>query len=192
MLLFLLTQKYLYDDAFIHERSMILTVPWCKICKTELYQGICYPPGRSGKHNPHDDTGTTWKLYRNAHKVVTLFDKKLYYWRNYLESTTGRRFDISHFSGFDAYKGQLEYFICAGKQRYIEIVFAENLEFFFWCYNCMQEIQTDVSILLPYFNYIKSHVKYIRLTKSIGWKNWLRYRYLVYYKMPKLILGGRK
>lgn len=184
-----LTCKHLYDDTFIQKCSMILTVPWCKICRKELYSGLRYPLGRLGGHNPHDDTGTTWKLYENAHKVVTLLDKTLYYWRVYQNSTTGRKFDVSHFSGFDAYKEQLEYFIGTKKQRYIEIVFAEYLEFFFWCYNRMQEVNIDVSLLLPYFEYIKSHMKHIKLTKSVGWKNWMRYQYLRYYKIPKLILS---
>lgn len=187
-----LTEKHLQDDKFIHKRSMILTVPWCKICKTHLYVGIRYPLGRLGGHNPHDDTGTTWKVYENAHKIVTLFDVTLHYWRIHSESTTGRQFDVSHFSGLDAYKEQIEYFIGAGRQRYIEIAFAEYMEFFFWCYNRMREVQIDVAMLYPYFKYIKSRIKYIRLTKSMGWKNWLRYRYLVYYKIPKLILGGWK
>lgn len=177
-----LSEKHLYDDRFIKERSMILTVPWCKICKRELYDNVRYPGTRI-----HLDTWTTWKLYEKADKIVFV-PEPLYYWRNNPDSLSRRRFDISHFSGIEAYREQLEYFYKARRQRYVEIVFDEYVNDIFWCYNRMKEAGMDPLPLKPYWQYMKKHVGYIKLTKSVGFKNWLRYRYLAYYKLPKLIL----
>ena len=38
-----LSDKHLYDDAFIQKRSLILTVPWSKICRKEVYRDVWYP-----------------------------------------------------------------------------------------------------------------------------------------------------
>lgn len=176
-----LSDSHLYDDGFIKKRSMILTVPWCKICKRELYDHVRYPHKRI-----HLDTWTTWKLYENSQKVVFVAEP-LYYWRNNPDSLTRRKFDLSHFSGIEAYREQLEYYHTAGRQRYVEIVFDEYVNDIFWCYNRMKESDMDPSPLKPYWQYMKKHVGYIKLTRSIGIKNWLRYRYLAYYKIPKLL-----
>ncbi len=176
-----LSDSHLYDDGFIKKRSMILTVPWCKICKRELYDHVRYPHKRI-----HLDTWTTWKLYENSQKVVFVAEP-LYYWRNNPDSLTRRKFDLSHFSGIEAYGEQLEYYHTAGRQRYVEIVFDEYVNDIFWCYNRMKESDMDPSPLKPYWLYMKKHVGYIKLTRSIGIKNWLRYRYLAYYKIPKLL-----
>lgn len=175
-----LTDKHLYDDEFIKKRSMILTTPWSKIYKKEIYEGIQYPA-----RSRHDDTWTTWRTYENAH-TVAFIPESLYYWRNNPNSFS-RVFDTSHFTGIDAYKEQLEYFHAAGRQRYVEIVFAEYTEMFFWCYNRMREHNMDCSELKPYWLYMKKHVSYIKLTKSMGFYMWLKYRYLVWYKIPRII-----
>lgn len=177
----ILSDKHLFDDAFIQKCSMILTVPWSKICKKELYEGIEYP-----RKSRHDDTWTTWKLYERAERTAFL-PIVLHYWRNDPNSFGRRKFDASHFEGIDAYKEQIEYFHKAKRQRYVEIAFAEYTDTFFWCYNRMKETEMDVSLLKPYREYMRKHIGYIRLTKSMGLKGWLRYRYLVYYKIPKLI-----
>ena len=177
-----LTNKHLYDDAFIQKRSMILTVPWSKICRKELYNGVWYPA-----KSRHDDTWTTWKLYENAHKVVFI-PIILHYWRDDPNSFGRRRFDASHFDGMDAYRVQMEYFHGQGRQRYVEITLASYTEMFFWCYNHMKECRMDVLLLKPYWEYIKNNIGYVKLTKSLGMKQWLRYRYLAWYKIPRLIL----
>ena len=177
----ILSDKHLFDDEFIQKRSMILTVPWSKICRKELYNGIKYP-----QKSRHDDTWTTWKLYEKAERTAFI-QIVLHYWRNDPNSFGRRTFDTSHFDGIDAYKEQIEYFHKAKRQRYVEITFAEYSNMFFWCYNRMKESGMDVSLLKPYWEYMKEHIGYIRITKSMGLKGWLRYRYLAYYKIPKLI-----
>ncbi len=178
-----LSDKHLYDDGFIEKYSMILTVPWCKICKSVLYNGINYP-----KKSRHDDTWTTWKLYEKS-KKTTFVPIVLHYWRNDPNSFGRYKFDTSHFEGMDAFAEQLVYFHKLKKQRYVEIVFALYQETFFWCYNRMKESGMDVSLLKPYWQYMKKSVGYIRFTKSLGGKQWIRYRYLVWYKIPKLIMN---
>ncbi len=175
-----ITDEHLYNDEFIKKRSMIFTVPWGKICKRELYNGIKFPA-----RSRNDDTWTTWKVYERVNKVG-LLDETLYYWRNNPNSF-GRVFDASHLNGIDAYKEQLEYFRSAKKQRYVEIVYAEYTESFFWCYNRMREHNMDLSALKPYWEYMRKSVRYIKLTRSMGLYMWLKYRYLVYYRIPKLI-----
>lgn len=177
----ILTDKHLYDDNFIAKYSMILTVPWSKICRRKLYNGIKYP-----LKSRHDDTWTTWKLYEKA-KKITFIPIELHYWRNDPNSFGRRSFDISHFDGIDAYREQLEYFYKSKKQRYVEIVYAEYVNDIFWCYNRMKESEMDVSLLRPYWQYMKKHIRYVKLTKSLGFRQWLRYRYLAWYKLPKLI-----
>lgn len=180
-----LTNKHLYSDQFIAKYSMILTVPWCKLCRRALYDGIRYPA-----KSRHDDTWTTWKLYEKAKKTA-LIPLELHHWRNDPNSFGRRQFDTSHFDGIDAYREQLEYFHREKKQRYVEIVFDEYVNDIFWCYNRMKESEMDPSLLRPYWKYMKRHLGYIRLTKSLGFQQWLRYRYLAWYKMPKLLSDSR-
>lgn len=178
----ILNDRHLYDDAFLQKRSMILTVPWSKICRKEMYNGVQYPA-----KSRHDDTWTTWRLYENAKKVVFL-PITLHYWRDDPNSFGRRKFDTSHFDGMDAYRTQLEYFRGQGRQRYVEITLASYMEMFFWCYNHMKECGMDVSLLKPYWEYMKKNIGCVKLTKSLGIKQWLRYRYLAWYRIPRLIL----
>lgn len=177
----ILTNRHLFAEDFIAKYSMILTVPWCKLCRRTLYNGIQYP-----SKSRHDDTWTTWKLYEKAKKTA-LIPLELHYWRNDPNSFGRRKFDTSHFDGIDAYREQLEYFHRSKKQRYVEIVFAEYVNDIFWCYNRMTESKMDPAPLKPYWKYMKRHLGYIKLTKSLGVKQWLRYRYLAWYKLPKLL-----
>lgn len=177
-----LSDKHLYNDAFIQKRSMILTVPWSKICKREMYHNVWYPA-----KSRHDDTWTTWKLYEHANKVVFI-PIILHYWRDDPNSFGRRKFDTTHFDGMDAYRAQIEYFRKQGRQRYVEITFASYMEMFFWCYNRMKESEMDVMTLRPYWQYMKKNIGYVKLTKSLGLKQWLRYRYLAWYRIPQLIL----
>lgn len=176
-----LTSRHLFDDQFVQEHSMILRVPWNKMCKRELYEGVKFPC-----KSKHDDTWTTWKLYEKSKRTVFV-PVVLHYWRNNPDSFGRQKFDISHFDGMDAYKEQLEYFHREKRQRYVEIVFASYVEMFFWCYNQMKELEMDTTLLKPYWNYMKEHLGYMVLTKSLGLKQWVRYRYLVWYKIPRLI-----
>jgi hypothetical protein len=176
-----LNDSHLYDDKFIEKRSMILTTPWSKIYRKEMFDGIRYP-----LKSKHDDTWTTWKTYEKA-KRVTFTPVPLYYWRQNPDSFGKGAFDETHFDGIEAYIDQLEYFNSAKKQRYVEIVFAEFTQDIFWCYNRMMENDMDVTLLKPYLEYMRKHLGYLKITKSLGLKQWVRYRYLVYYKIPKLL-----
>jgi glycosyltransferase involved in cell wall biosynthesis len=176
-----LNDSHLYDDKFIEKCSMILTTPWSKIYRKEMFDGVRYP-----LKSKHDDTWTTWKTYEKA-KRVTFTPAPLYYWRQNPDSFGKGVFDESHFDGIDAYIEQLEYYHKARKQRYVEIVFAEFTQDIFWCYNRMKEYDLDTTSLRKYHKYMRKHLNYIKLTKSLGLKQWLRYRYLAYYKIPKII-----
>ena len=176
-----LSEKKLYDDEFIKKRSMIFTTPWCKLVKKEAFCNVQYPAKVR-----HVDTWTTWKTYENVERVAFI-PIPLYYWRINPNSLSRNKFDNTQFTGIDAYIEQLEYFYKKGKQRYVEIVFAEYLEMFFWCYNRMNELGIEFTELKPYLVYMKEHIYYLKLTKSLGWYMWLKYRYLIYYKIPKLL-----
>ncbi len=176
-----LTEEHIYNNDFVQKRSMILTVPWGKIYRKEVYEGILYP-----SKILHDDTWTTWKTYENAKKIVWI-PIGIYYWRNNKKSISRVNFDKAHFTGIDAYAEQLEYFISKKKQRHIEIVFAEYLEMFFWCYNRMHENQMNLAELKPYMKYMRKHIRYLKITKSLGLGMWVKYRYLMYYKIPKIL-----
>lgn len=175
-----LTENHLCDDEFLKKRSMILTTPWSKIWKKSLYEDVKFP-----KKSKHDDTWTTWKAYEKA-KTVVFVDEVLHYWRNNPQSFS-RIFDLSHLEGIDAYAEQLDYFIKNKKQRYVEIVFDEYLEMFFWCYNRMCENKAELSNLEPYLKYMRNNIGYVKISKTISIKKWLKYRYLLWYKIPKII-----
>lgn len=135
----------------------------------------------------HDDTWTTWRLYENAKRTAFL-PIVLHYWRDNPNSFGRSTFDTAHFEEMDAFRVQMEYFRSKGKQRHVEITFALFLETFFWCYNLMKESGMDIVLLRPYWEYMKKNIRHIKLTKSLGMKQWLRYRYLAWYKIPRLIL----
>lgn len=175
-----LTDNHLMNQEFIKKRSMILTTPWSKIWRKSLYEDILFP-----KKSKHDDTWTTWKAYEKA-KTVVFVDEILHYWRNNPMSF-GRVFDLSHLEGIDAYAEQIEYFIKKEKQRYIEIVLAEYTEMFFWCFNRMKENNMSMEPLKPYLVKMRKYLKSIRVTKSMPLKQFVKYYYLVYYKIPQLL-----
>lgn len=175
-----LSEKDLNDDEFIRKRSMILTTPWSKMWKINLFQDIMFP-----KKSRHDDTWTTWKAYEKAKRVVFI-DEILHYWRNNPESFS-RVFDLSHLEGIDAYAEQLDYFIEKKKQRYIEIALAEYTEMFFWCFNRMKENQISLHHLKPYCIKMRKYLKHLKLTKTISLKQIIKYYYLAYFRIPQLI-----
>lgn len=177
---YVLTEKDLYDDSFVNRNSMIFTVPWCKIVRKEIFNGIAYPT-----KTRHVDTWTTWKTYEKAQKVMFI-PLQLYYWRINPNSLSRDKFDSSQFTGIDAYIEQFQYFNEKGKQRYIEIVFSELLEMFFWCYNRMSELEMDYSELKIYLKFLQKNIRNIKYTRSLGLYKWIKYRYLVWYKIPKL------
>jgi len=178
-----LTSKYLYDSNFIQQKRTIFTVAWGKIYAKRLWQGIEYPVGKL-----HEDTFTTYKLMEKALKVVYL-QEPIYYWRKRMDSITNGRWTFSHLDQIEAFGEQLEYYHRMGKQRYVEIVLESYFESFFWCYNRMVENHTDLSRLEVYLKCMKKYIRYINLSKSLGLKQWLRYRYLVCYKIPRLLRG---
>lgn len=175
-----ITEKHLNSDEFIKKHSMIFTTPWSKIWRKSIFEDIFFP-----KKCKHDDTKTTWKAYEKA-KRVAFVDEVVYYWRNNPLSF-GKTFDMSHTDGIDAYAEQLDYYIKNKKQRYIEIVFAEYMEMFFWCYNRMKENNIDMQPLLPYLQYIREHLKYLKVSSNLSLAQWIKYYYLAYYRIPKLI-----
>lgn len=177
-----LNEKHLYDEKFIHTETVRLTIACAKIYRRELFDGIEYPVGKI-----HEDTFTTYKLMEKANRVVYV-KEPLYYWRENFNSITRGKFTSAHLMGLDAFHEQLDYFINAGKQRYVEIVYDAYRDWFFWSYNCMRDAGMDYQKeLKPYYLIMRKYVKYIKLTKSVGLKRWLKYRYLVFYKIPKLL-----
>lgn len=177
-----LSEKQLYDDEFVKRETVRFTVPWGKICKRKLYDGILYPKGKT-----NEDTHTTWKLMERANRVVYL-KKPLYFWRENPNSVTRSEFKRSQLSGLEAFEEQFDYYVSVGKQRYVEIVFDQYLNWFFWCYNNMKHSKMDYKKeLYPYYQYIRKCVKKIKPTKSLGGYKWIKYRYLAYYKIPKIL-----
>ncbi len=178
----ILSSKHLYDNNFINSESVRLTVAWGKIYERKLWEGIQYPVGKI-----HEDTFTTYKLMERARRVV-YFKEPLYYWRENPNSITRGTFTCEHLLGLEAFGEQLEYFHDIGKQRHVELVYDAYRNWFFWCFNEMRFAQLDYKKeLKPYYEYMRAHIRDIKLTKSIGIKVWIKYRYLIYYKIPKLL-----
>lgn len=178
----ILCSDQLYDDAFLKRETVRLTVAWGKIYQRKLWDGIQYPIGKI-----HEDTFTTYKLMERANRVVYL-KEPLYYWRENPDSITRGKFTTKHLLGLDAFIEQIEHFCELGKQRYVEIVYEAYKDWFFWCYNEMQKSGIDYKKeLKPYYVYMRQYVKLIKITKSMNFKKWLKYRYLVYYKIPKIL-----
>lgn len=176
-----LTSKCLYDKEFIRTKRMILTVAWGKLYERKLWEGIVYPVGKI-----HEDTFTTYKLMERAYKIVYL-QQPVYYWRENVNSITRGKFTLSHLDDIEAFGEQLEYYYNTGKKRHVEIVLGSYFESFFWCYNRMIEEHVDLSELKKFLENMKKYIWYAKPTKSLGLWQWLKYRYLVYYKIPKLI-----
>ena len=179
----ILSEKHLYDAQFLKQETTCLTVAWGKIYKKKVFDNIQYPVSKL-----HEDTFTTYKLMEQAKRVVYL-KQKLYYWRENFDSITRGKFKIEHLDQLDAFAEQIEFFYAKGKQRYVEIVFASYIESFFWCYNRMCECSMDLRPLRVYLDYMRRYMGYVKLTKSLGWKQWIRYRYLTWYKIPRLIIN---
>ena len=177
-----LTSKHLYSNEFINREIVRLTVAWGKLYDRNLWNGIRYPVGKI-----HEDTFTTYKVMERA-KCVVYLKEPMYFWRENPNSITRGEFTVKHLLGMDALQEQIEYFKSVGKQRHVEIVYDAYRDWFFWCYNEMQNVQIDYTKeLKPYYEYMRKVVGYIKLTKSVGFYKWLKYRYLVYYKIPQIL-----
>lgn len=175
----LLNQNHLYNETFIKQRSMILTVPWCKLCHKKVFQGVKYALKKKNV-----DTWTTWKLYENATSVAFV-DVILYFWRNNKDSLTNEKFSKDSFNAIEAYLYQMEYFYSHNKKRLFEIVFDEGINEFFWCYN---RVNKELALCLKeYFDILRKYFGYIRMSKGVNLKKYCRYVYLMYYKIPKLL-----
>lgn len=175
-----LNEKQLYDNDFIHKETTCLTVAWGKIYKRELFNDIIYPIGKI-----NEDTHTTYRVMDKANRVVYL-KEPLYFWRERADSISRGKFTTKQLSGLEALTEQFSYFNALKRQRYVEIVTDAWWDWFFYCYNRMNEQGIDYKeALKPFYEYMCNNIKYVKLTKSVGLTNWLRYRYLVYYKLRK-------
>ncbi len=78
-------------------------VPWNKIYRRELFQGIRYPVGRI-----HEDEFITHKLLWKARKVVVT-NQYLYYYLRHFNSIMGRKFSMKRLDCHAAFEERLEF-----------------------------------------------------------------------------------
>ncbi|MDE6052377.1 MAG: glycosyltransferase, partial [Lachnospiraceae bacterium] len=62
-----LSDRHLFDDDFIKKRSMILAVPWSKICKKKLYGGGVLNIQKKADMTMHGQHGNCMKKQRRQH-----------------------------------------------------------------------------------------------------------------------------
>ncbi|WP_303973518.1 hypothetical protein [Streptococcus merionis] len=79
------TAKEWFAMQYQSERCMsqVFTVPWGKLYKASLYDGIVYPEDR-----PVEDDFTTWKFYLMVDKIAYM-NESLYVHRKRKASVTG-------------------------------------------------------------------------------------------------------
>ncbi len=165
-----------YEELFKDE-TVKLTCVWNKLYRAELWENRTFPEGKVFE----DDYVFYPVLDRSKRTVIT--DTVLYEYRMVEGSVSHEPYNLKMLNHVEAKREQIEYFHKAGKQRLVEISLDAYIYWIWWNKQNMEDAGMDYrKYLKPYLNYLRTAVRYIRLTSTFPMKKILKYWYLAYLK----------
>lgn len=116
-------------------------VPWAKLYKKELFEGLKYPEGKI-----FEDIYLTHHVVARCNKISILNEKLIYYYQN-PTSIMNREYHIGKLDYLDALLDRIEFF----KQNHLEelekIAYEEYVHSLIWEYSRVRDILKDKNML---------------------------------------------
>lgn len=102
------------NDDLLRKNSLAeirYIVPWCKLYRRTLFEGLRYPAGRI-----HEDEFLTWRIFLKA-RVVICIEQALYYYRRWDKSIMGQGFSLARLDCLDALREKVSFFEKNGNEK---------------------------------------------------------------------------
>lgn len=109
--------------------ALRFAVPWCKMSRKYLYEGICYPTGRI-----FEDIFTTHKLLYRCERIAVL-DEPLFYYFQRPGSIMNAAFSMKKLDYLQALVERVEFFASHGLSELKSIAYDELLHSLIWEYS---------------------------------------------------------
>ena len=104
-------------------------VPWCKLCKKALYDGIQYPDGKI-----FEDIYTTHKLLYRCNRIAVL-DVPLFYYFQRADSIMNTSFSMKKLDYLQALVERVDFFAAHNLEELESIAYDELLHSLIWEYS---------------------------------------------------------
>ena len=109
-------------------------VPWCKLCRRRLYEGIAYPAGKI-----FEDIYTTHKLLLRCDRIAVL-DECLFYYFQRPGSIMNMSFNMKKLDYLQALVERVEYFSQRGLTELARTAYDELLHSLIWEYSRTRDL----------------------------------------------------
>lgn len=109
-------------------------VPWCKLCKRSLFEGICYPDGKI-----FEDIYTTHKLLDRCERIAVVNDILFYYYQR-LNSIMNAVFSMKKLDYLQALVERVDFFKDHDMEALAETAYDELLHSLIWEYSRTRDL----------------------------------------------------
>lgn len=109
-------------------------VPWCKLCRKAIYDGIHYPAGKI-----FEDIYTTYKLLYRCSQIAVLHVPLFYYYHR-SDSIMNASFSIKKLDYLQALVERVEFFSAHDMQKLESIAYDELLHSLMWEYSRTRDV----------------------------------------------------
>lgn len=123
--------RHIYDGD---HSALRYAVPWCKICRKQLYDGIQYPEGKI-----FEDIYTTHKLLYRCERIAVL-DEPLFYYFQRPGSIMNASFSMKKLDYLQALVERVEFFAAHGLHELERIAYDELLHSLIWEYSRTRDV----------------------------------------------------
>ncbi len=172
-----LSEKYLYDQEFIINKTMKLSYAWNKMIKREVISDIRFPEGRY-----YEDAAVYYMLLDKSSRTA-MISSKLYYYRVDNNSITRSKYSEKKCKDLlDTYKERIEFYIRKGNQRLIEIAWDSYLYEIWSCERKMREEGLNTNIVDKYKVFLKKYFWKLKISKTFSFNKYIRMFYIAYLK----------
>lgn len=98
----------------VYNKTVASTVAWCKLYKSEIFEGIEFPVGRI-----YEDTATIYKLLYRADKIVRISNGLYYYFKS-PDGISRKPFNLKKLDFLKSDYEKIEFFKKIGEKRLYE------------------------------------------------------------------------
>lgn len=123
--------RHIYDGD---HSALRYAVPWCKMCRKQLYDGIQYPEGKI-----FEDIYTTHKLLYRCNRIAVL-DEPLFYYYQRPGSIMNASFSMKKLDYLQALVERVEFFATHDLHELERIAYDELLHALIWEYSRTRDV----------------------------------------------------
>lgn len=130
--------KRIYIDS---KKALQYVVPWGKLYKKELFEGIQYPEGKI-----FEDIYVTHQILYRCDKIAVLPQKLVYYFQ-YPESIMNKKFHVGKLDYLGALKQRIEFYRNHDLNELTQIAYDEYIHALIWEYSRAKDLLADKKVM---------------------------------------------